>query len=297
MINRTHLDIIRLTQQTGSLSKAAAALHLSQSALSHSISKLEVALGTSIWLREGRRLKLTQTGELMLDLANRVLPEMEHCEKIIADMAEGNRGELRIGMECHPCYIWLQNVILPFLETYRSVDVDIKRQFQFDGLSALSSYDLDVLITPDPQETPRIEFIPVFDYELVLVLPAGHPLTQKEYIVPKDLKKQTLFTYPVPEERLDIFLYFLNPSFLKPAVHKTLESTEIMLQMVAAGRGVTALPRWLVKQYMERWPLAYRSLGKRKVLKKIYLGVHHSNLDVPYIRQFIDLAVAGSPPQ
>ena len=297
MLNRTHLEIVRLVQQTGSLSNAAAQLHLTQSALSHSISKLEATLGTSVWLREGRKLKLTQAGELLLDTANRVLPEIEHCEKLIIDMAEGNRGVLRIGMECHPCYIWLQNVISPFLEKYRGVDVDIKQQFQFDGLSALCSYDLDLLITPDPQDTPRIQFIPVFDYELVLVLPAGHPLADRQYVVPKDLKNQTLITYPVPEERLDIFLYFLDPAFLKPALHKTLESTEIMLQMVAAGRGVTALPRWLVEQYAARWQLVSRPLGKRGVFKKIYLGIHDSNLEVPYIRQFIDIAVAYSPAQ
>src|SRR5690554_5709684 len=212
MLNRTHLEIIRLVERTGSLSNAAAQLHLTQSALSHSIKKLEAGLGTSIWVREARKLKLTQAGELLLDTANRVLPEIEHCEKLIIDMAAGNRGTLRIGMECHPCYIWLQNVISPFLEKYTDVDVDIKQQFQFDGLAALCSYELDLLITPDPQDTPRIQFIPVFDYELVLVLPVGHPLAGRPHVVPKDLKDQTLMTYPVPEERLDIFLYFLDPA-------------------------------------------------------------------------------------
>lgn len=68
-----------------------------------------------------------------------------------------------------------------------------------------------------------------------------------------------------------------------------------MLQMVAAGRGVTALPSWLVEQYVERWPLASKSLGKRGVFKKIYLGIHDSNLDVPYIKRFIEIAESYSP--
>lgn len=297
MLSRTHLEIIRLVQRTGSLSSAAAQLHLTQSALSHSINKLEAALGTSVWLREGRKLRLTQAGELLLATAERVLPEFEHCEKLITDLAKGNRGILRIGMECHPCYIWLQNVISPFLERFTGVDVDIKQQFQFDGLSALCSYDLDLLITPDPNDRPRIQFIPVFDYELVLVLPSRHPLADRQYVVPKDLKDQTLITYPVPEKRLDIFVYFLDPAFSKPAAHKTLESTEIMLQMVAAGRGITALPRWLVEEYAARWPLVSKPLGKRGVFKKIYLGIHESNLEVPYIEQFIDIALAYAPDQ
>lgn len=296
MINRTHLEIIRKVQQTGSLSSAAQALYLTQSALSHSISKLEGSLGTRIWHREGRKLRFTQAGQQLLALAERVLPEIEHCEKKVIEVAEGKRGLLRIGMECHPCYRWLQTVISPFLKEWHSVDVDIMQQFQFDGLTALASYDLDLLVTPDPEDKPRIKFIPVFDYELVLVVPADHALAGEEYVKPSHLKKETLFTYPVPRERLDIYRYFLNPAYVKPAVHKPLESTEIMLQMVAAGRGVTALPRWLVNQTPNDQPLTTLSLGKRRVFKKIWLGIHDDNMDVQYIDRFIEIAKSNSPP-
>lgn len=295
MISRVHLEIIRQVDQTGSLSGAASQLHLTQSALSHSISKLEGLLGTLIWHREGRRLRLTQAGRLLLELGNRVLPDFEHCEKLIGEMAEGRRGILRIGMECHPCYLWLQNVITPFLAKWHSVDVDVKLQFQFDGLTALSGHDLDLLITPDPVDTPRINFIPVFDYELVLVMPEEHTLASVDYVKPKDLKKETLITYPVPQERLDIFQYFLNPAHVTPGIHKSLESTNIMLQMVAAGRGVTALPKWLMDQYPPDWSLVNRSLGKNGVFKKIYLGIHDNDLQVPYIQSFIDIAAANPP--
>jgi len=268
---------------------------VTQSALSHSIGKLEANLGTPIWHREGRKLRFTPAGRQLLDLANRILPEMEHCEKKLVELAEGKRGLLRIGMECHPCYRWLQTVISPFLQEWHSVDVDIMQQFQFDGLTALSSYDLDLLVTPDPEDTPRIKFIPVFDYELVLVVPADHVIAKQDYVKPKDLKTQTLFTYPVPRERLDIYQYFLNPAYIQPAIQKPMESTEIMLQMVGAGRGVTALPRWLVKQYAADLPLKTMSLGKRGVFKKIWLGIHDDNMDVQYINRFIEIAMAHSP--
>lgn len=295
MINRFHLEIIRNVQQCGSLSGAARELHVTQSALSHSIGKLEENLGTRIWHREGRKLRFTPAGQQLLALANRILPEMEHCEKKLVEVAEGKRGLLRIGMECHPCYRWLQTVISPFLQEWHSVDVDIMQQFQFDGLTALSSYDLDLLVTPDPEDTPRINFIPVFDYELVLVVPSDHALASHDYVKPRDLKTQTLFTYPVPRKRLDIYQYFLNPAYIQPAMQKPLESTEIMLQMVEAGRGVTALPRWLVKQFASGMPLKTLSLGKRGVFKKIWLGIHDDNMDVQYIKRFIEIARANSP--
>lgn len=295
MLNRLHLEILREVQREGSLSRAAEKLFLTQSALSHSIKKLEKDLNVSIWYRQGRKLRLTQAGELLQDLASRVLPDIEHSEEILMEIASGKRGILRIGMECHPCYRWLQSIITPFLNEWRNVDVDIKQQFQFDGLTALSNHDLDMLVTPDPEHVYGVTFVPAFDYELVLVISKEHHLAGKEYLVPKDLRSEVLFTYPVIKERLDIFNYFLNPARIRPRQQKPLESTEIMLQMVAAGRGVTALPRWLLDQYPEIKPIVTRSLGKRGVFKKIYLGIHDKNLEIDYIKRFIEIARQNSP--
>ena len=102
MIERGHLEILRAVDQQGSLTAAAERLHLTQSALSHSVRKLERQLGTDIWVREGRQLRLTQSGEYLLALANRLLPQIEHAEMLVGQFAKGQRGTLRIGMECHP---------------------------------------------------------------------------------------------------------------------------------------------------------------------------------------------------
>jgi LysR family transcriptional regulator for metE and metH len=296
MIKRIHLEIVREVQRTGSLINAVDKLCLTQSALSHSISKLELKLGTDIWLRDGRNVRLTPAGELIYDLACRILPDMEHCEYMLEETAGGKRGILRIGMECHPCYRWLQSVISPFLKTWETVDIDIKQQFQFDGLTALRNADLDLLVTPDPVTTPRIDFLPVFDYELVLVLADDHRHATRAFIKPEDLLDEILFTYPVSMDRLDIYNYFLNPAGVIPHEQKPLESTEIMLQMVAAGRGVSALPRWLVTQYPEHRGLIMKPLGKKGVFKKIYLGIHENNLEIEYIQEFISMARENSPP-
>uniref|UniRef100_A0A183CSW3 LysR_substrate domain-containing protein n=1 Tax=Globodera pallida TaxID=36090 RepID=A0A183CSW3_GLOPA len=56
------------------------------------------------------------------------------------------------------------------------------------------------------------------------------------------------FTYPVPPERLDVFSQFLVPANCRPRHHRNIETTEMMLQLVAAGRGVSAIPDWLVRR-------------------------------------------------
>src|SRR5689334_5753243 len=98
MLERVHLAIIREVAEQGSLTAAARSLCLTQSALSHTMRKLEEQLGTAIWLREGRRLRPTQAGQYLLAVANRVLPQLVLAEERMRQFANGERGTLRIGM-------------------------------------------------------------------------------------------------------------------------------------------------------------------------------------------------------
>jgi len=75
-----------------------------------------------------------------------------------------------------------------------------------------------------------------------------------------------------------------------PKQHKTSETTDIMLQMVACGRGVAALPRWLAEEYCLKLPLAVVRLGKNGIAKQIFLGTRESDAGVEYLRAFTDLA-------
>lgn len=290
MIERIHLAIVREVDRQGSLTAAADTLCLTQSALSHSMKKLEQQLGAAIWLREGRSLRLTQAGRYLLGVANRVLPQLALAEERLAQFAQGERGTLRIGMECHPCYQWLLQVVAPYLAKWPDVDVDVKQKFQFGGIGALFAYEIDLLVTPDPLSKSGLLFEPVFDYEQVLVVSRQHPLAGQEYVEPAQLSEEVLITYPVSIERLDIFNLFLLPAGVSPKRHKVIETTDILLQMVASGRGVSALPRWLIEQYADRLDIAAVRLGEHGVAKQIFLGIRESERDIAYLKDFIEQA-------
>lgn len=290
MLERLHLTLIREVDRQGSLTAAADVLCLTQSALSHTVKKMEMFLGTPVWAREGRQLRLTQAGQYLLGLANRLLPQFEYAEEVMQQYAEGGRGTLRIGMECHPCYQWLLKVVAPYLSRWQDVDVDVKQKFQFGGIGALLNDEIDLLVTPDPLYKTGLLFTPVFDYEQVLVVGAQHRLAGKKYISPNELLEETLITYPVAIERLDIYKEFLLPANCAPKKHKTIETTDIMLQMVASGRGVAALPGWLVAEYAGKMQIAQVRLGKQGIAKQIFLGVREADTEIDYLKAFITLA-------
>lgn len=294
-LERGHLRLLSEIERQGSLTAAAKSLGLTQSALSHTVKRMEQLFDTKIWRKEGRGVRLTPAGRYLLAFAQRVLPQFDHTEQVLAQLAKGERGTLRLGMECHPCYRWLLRVVEPYLRAWPDVDLDVRQRFQFGGVGALFGHEIDMLVTPDPLRRHGLHFEPIFDYEQVLVVGSQHPLAPRRYVVPSDLESETLFTYPVDVERLDVFSHFLLPAGVTPQRHKVLEATEIMLQMVACERGVAALPGWLVTEYQEKVAVVPVRLGKQGVHKRIYLGIRTADEQTDFVADFIRLARTMPP--
>ena len=227
----------------------------------------------------------------MLTTANRLIPQFVHTEERLGQFARGERGTLRIGMECYPCYQWLQKIVAPYLRAWPLVDFEVKQEFQFGGIGALFAHEIDLLVTPDPLRKKSLHFESVFDYEQVLVVSSDHPLRDKDYVIPRQLGEEVLFTYPVSRDRLDIYNHFLTPAGRTVRKQKVVESTDMMLQMVACGRGVAALPRWLVEEFSEKYPVRAVQLGPKGIQKQIFLGVRRTELKVDYLNAFIELAL------
>lgn len=294
MIEVSHLKIIRALADNGSLTAAANALFVTQSALSHQMRYLENKLETALWQRQGRRLRLTPAGNKLLETSRQVLPAIEQAEATIQAYASGREGILRLGVECHPCYEWLKMLLSDYLAAMPAVDVDIVHQFQFSGLEGLLNHHVDMLVTPDPPAENGLVSTPMFDYEQVLLVADDHPLATHAQVEPGDLKQVQLLTFPVSQSRLDIFSQFLTPAAITPA-HKTLQSIEIMVQMVSLGRGVTVLPDWLARTYIRKLSLKAIRLGPDGIHKTLHAVVREPDAGVAYIQRFIEMGRGKSP--
>lgn len=290
MLDRQHLAILREVDRLGSVTAAAERLNLTQSALSHTIRKFEDRHAIKVWEKQGRGLRLTQAGAYLLELAQRLLPQMEQAERTLRDFSSGRRGALRVGMECHPCQKWLMRVTAPYLSAWPDVDLQVCTAFRFGGVAALLDYEIDLLVTPDPIEMPELRFTPVFDYELMLVVPENHPLAGAGSVTPAELSSEELITFPVSLERLDVYTRFLVPANRRPRKHSTAETIDLMLQLVAAGRGVSVIPDWLIQEKGASLPIRALRLGPDGLGKSICLGTRLGEEEVDYIRGFTDIA-------
>jgi len=119
-------------------------------------------------------------------------------------------------------------------------------------------------------------------------------LATQNHVEPEQLSHETLITYPVEINRLDIYNQFLQPAGIHPKHHKTIETTDIMLQMVASNRGVAALPRWLVEKYAHEIAITPVKLGKQGIAKQIFLGSREDDLNIDYLKAFFQTARSAS---
>ncbi|MTI63024.1 LysR family transcriptional regulator [Methylophaga sp.] len=288
MIERSHLKIIQALAEHGTLTAAANALFVTQPALSHQMRYLEQKLEVSLWERQGRKLRLTQAGELLLRVAGQLLPVLEQTENTLKAYAEGKQGILRLGVECHPCYEWLKGVLADYLVLMPKMDVDIVHKFQFSGLQGLLNYHIDLLVTPDKVNHQGVVYAPLFDYELVLLVARQNPMATNQFVEADALAGELLLTFPVPHERLDIYTQFLMPAGISPR-NKAMASLDIMIQMAALNRGVTILPDWLARQYTETLPVTTLRLGKKGVMKTLFAAMREGEETIPYMNSFIEL--------
>ncbi len=269
---------------------AAQQVHLTQSALSHQLKELEDRLGQPVVIRKSKPIKFTKGGERLLQLADQVLPAIEQAEQDMVRMAEGKQGRLHIAIECHSCFDWLMPTIDEYREDWPDVEIDLISGFNFDPLPALARAELDLVITSDPQNLPGIRYLPLFQYEALLCVAKDHPLAKKPVINAQDLLEETLITYPVEHSRLDIFKYFLLPANVAPAHTRTAELTIMIIQLVASGRGVCALPNWGIADYLQKGYVVARSLGADGVWATLYAAIREDMAEAPYMEEFINTA-------
>ena len=239
MIEIKHLKTLQALRNCGSLAAAAATLHQTQSALSHQFSDLEQRLGFRLFVRKSQPLRFTPQGEILLQLANQVLPQIASA---LQSCNEPQQTTLRIAIECHSCIQWLTPALENFRQKWPQVEMDFKSGVTFDPQPSLQQGELDLVMTSDILPRSGLHYSPMFDFEVRLVLAPDHPLAAKTRITPEDLATETLLIYPVQRSRLDIWRHFLQPAGISPQL-KSVDNTLLLIQMVAARMGIAALRR------------------------------------------------------
>lgn len=290
MIEIRHLKTLIALRETGSLVEAAERLFLTQSALSHQLKELEVRLECELFIRKSRPLRFSEAGKRLLQLADDVIAKVADAERDVKKLVHGEAGRLYMAIECHSCFNWLMPTIDVYRNQWPAIELDFSGGFTFEPLPALAQGEVDLVITSDPQPIKGVSYVPLFAYEMHIAIANNHLLAEKSFLQPQDLADQTLITYPVERSRLDVFKQFLTPASIEPKAVRTSELTLMMVQLVASGRGVCALPNWVLAEYANQALISVRSAGKNGIWPTLYAAVREEQLATPFVQDFLVLA-------
>jgi len=259
-----HLKLVAAVAETGSVTLAGNRLHLTQSALSHQLRDAEEQLGVPLFERRSRRMTLTAAGERLLQSARTVLDELARAEKEIQENngSGATKGVLRLSTECYTVYHWLPPRLRLFQHKFPAVDFQLVIEATDSPFEALLEGKLDLAIVCDPIRNRKIRYTPLFEDEVLIVVPPDHRLADKSFAALEEFAGENLIIYP-PKEDSTVLNRFLTPAGISPRRIQEVMLTDAIIEMVRGGLGVAALAKWAVLPQLDSGALVGLSLTEQ----------------------------------
>jgi LysR family transcriptional regulator for metE and metH len=242
-LSRNHWQLLTALSEVGTLSRAADALFITQSAATQRLREAERRLGVALAERAGKSLRLNAAGR-RIAAAGRELEKRLSAAESDAVWLGRNAGErIRVVQSDYDNPDWLVAFARLLRDAGVETDVELLRGEPDGGLRSLAGGDADVALVPTRQTYPGVTAIPAFEDRLVALVPPGDRLAKLDAVSPDDLAARTYFTYgDMPESGFE-FERFFRPAGVYPEKIVRIESTETIVSLVEAGLGVSVLAR------------------------------------------------------
>ena len=254
MLTLHHLRILTHIAKHGSLTQAAVAMHVTQSALSHQIKDLEVGLGLPLFQRIGKKLSFTEAGERVLQSAHVILAEIETAHGDLKRLGARQAGLVRISTECYTCYQWLPPVLAAFQAIHPAVQVQIVAEATTNPLPFLLQGQLDVAVVSNPVPLAGWRNTPLFEDELVCLVAPQHPWARlTRPLEAADFSTETLLVYTKQNLGGTVKHAFFDS--LQPRAILEVHLTEAIVELVQAQIGVAIMARWAAQPFLATKPL------------------------------------------
>ncbi len=295
-MNIRDLSYITAVARHGHFGRAAESCHVSQPALSSQIKKLEQELGVKIFERDNKSVRLTEVGAELVKLADEALKITERMRLTASAARDPLSGHLKLGF-----IPTIAPYLVPhFVRHCREALPNLQVGFQEDITDRLNQYlqdgRLDVAILATPPDDSRFEALPLYDEPFWVVFPTGHDLRLMKGIRVDDLPEDELLLlsegHCFRDQALDVCRIDSRPEI--QSVRAT--SLETLVNMVAAGLGITLLPAMAVGgSWLKDYGLETEKLNDSKAYRRIYLTFRKTFPRRPLIQKLANILCQNLP--
>ena len=236
------LEILRAVAQTGSFTSAGQQLHLSQSAVSRQILLLEEELKEQLFLRLGRKIRITPAGTTLLGLSERMFEDLERTRASILDNQRTVSGTVRLVGGMTVCLYVFPPLLQAFRKEHPGVEVKLTPGATPRLIRQLRTGGADLGLLTLPIDDPNLVSVPVMREELMLVTAPTHPLAKRRQVTPRDLIGQPFVLFEAGSNSRKTIEEFFVREQIAPKVVTETENVEIIKALVTVGMGMAILP-------------------------------------------------------
>jgi len=295
-MDTNRLRTLRELARCGTMAAAAEALGLTPSAVSQHIYGLQDAVGVALTQRDGRGVRLTPAGELLVRHAQSVLSILDEARVELAQLKDAIAGNLRVTAFSSVALVLMPPVIAQLAAAYPQLNIQLEEMEPNEGLAALGSWRSDIALIDDLSilvgaRHEHIGFVPLMQDRLSALVPDTHALAGRAVCSLAELR-QDAWALDVPSSAFRVFVHKLCTQHgFEPRVNVSARSFETILAMVAAGCSVSVAPGlWLKHLRRGVVDIALQPESGREISVAYRRGERHH----PAIQVFIEETVRVS---
>jgi len=242
MLNLHQLRIFYIVAKNLSFSRAAEELFISQPTVSVHIQKLEANLNLKLFDYLGKKVHLTETGQLLYTYAQKIFALADEAEMSLKELQGLKRGHVRIGASSTPGMYLLPKITAHFKESYVNIELSLQLANSHAVTELILNNQLDLgVVGEEISDGNDLVITPLVQDELVVIVAANHPFASRRKISPADLLTQEFILRERGSSTREVLEERLNSLQLKVKVAMELGSVEAIKQMVAANLGVSVV--------------------------------------------------------
>ncbi|CAK16332.1 transcriptional regulator CynR [Pseudomonas entomophila] len=241
-----HIQYFLAVAQHHSFTRAAAALHVSQPALSQQVRQLEESLGAQLFDRSGRTTRLTDAGEVYLRYAKRASQELQEAKRAIHDVGDLSRGSLRVAVTPTFTSYLVGPLVEAFHSRYPNITLNLREIAQERMEAQLLEDALDVGIAFDEPQAQDIDTCPLLVETLALVVGSQHPLAHASAIGPQTLNDESMILLSAEFATREQIERYCRQHGIRPRVKMEANAIGAVIEVVRRTTLSTLLPANIV---------------------------------------------------
>lgn len=237
------LRVFRAVVESGGFTRASEQLGLSQSTVSQHIKQLEDELGSSLFLRSGKKIYISEAGKLLVTYADRIFKELKNAEMSVRELSAMKRGTIKLGVGATTLAYQLPKVLGEYKRRYPQIELIVTTGTTESLLNQVVTQTADLAIVMQIENPPQHIFItPLDSEELVVILNAEHSLARQHSLDPTDLEDLPFILYEKDTAMQTLLESYFAKMKISPKISMKLENIEAIKSLVIAGLGASIVP-------------------------------------------------------